>query len=71
MLLFSLIMSGSEVLRKPSAEMLDLARVLKPETNVCRMMLVGLGGNNGTTIMGGIIANKQCASSYHQFYLPS
>lgn len=25
------------------------------------MMLVGLGGNNGTTITGGIIANKQCA----------
>jgi hypothetical protein len=26
---------------------------------VCRMMLVGLGGNNGTTITGGILANKQ------------
>lgn len=24
------------------------------------MMLVGLGGNNGTTITGGILANKQC-----------
>lgn len=22
-------------------------------------MLVGLGGNNGTTLMGGILANKQ------------
>jgi hypothetical protein len=23
------------------------------------VMLVGLGGNNGTTLMGGILANKQ------------
>jgi myo-inositol-1-phosphate synthase len=22
-------------------------------------MLVGLGGNNGTTLMGGVIANKE------------
>jgi hypothetical protein len=26
---------------------------------VCRMMLVGLGGNNGTTVAAGILANKQ------------
>lgn len=36
--------------------------VASPGGMVCRMMLVGLGGNNGTTITGGIIANKQCAS---------
>lgn len=25
----------------------------------CRVMLVGLGGNNGTTVLAGILANKQ------------
>jgi hypothetical protein len=27
-------------------------------------MLVGLGGNNGTTLMGGILANKQLSFSF-------
>jgi hypothetical protein len=25
----------------------------------CSIMLVGLGGNNGTTVAAGILANKQ------------
>lgn len=27
--------------------------------DACRVMLVGLGGNNGTTVTAGILANKQ------------
>ena len=26
---------------------------------LCRIMLVGLGGNNGTTLVGGVIANRE------------
>ena len=25
----------------------------------CRIMLVGLGGNNGSTLVGGVIANRE------------
>jgi hypothetical protein len=25
----------------------------------CRVMLVGLGGNNGSTLMAGVIANRE------------
>ena len=28
-------------------------------TPTCSVMLVGWGGNNGTTVTGGILANKQ------------
>lgn len=28
-------------------------------TIVCRIMLVGLGGNNGSTLVGGVIANRE------------
>jgi hypothetical protein len=28
-------------------------------SHVCSVMLVGWGGNNGTTVTGGILANKQ------------
>ena len=43
----------------------DFAGCRKPlrRYQACRMMLVGLGGNNGTTITGGILANKQCVPS--------
>ena len=27
------------------------------------VMLVGLGGNNGTTVLAGILANKKCVQS--------
>ena len=39
-----------------------LFRRLLPEwmsTIVCRIMLVGLGGNNGSTLVGGVIANRE------------
>jgi hypothetical protein len=32
---------------------------LRSALTFCRVMLVGLGGNNGTSVMAGILANKQ------------
>jgi myo-inositol-1-phosphate synthase len=33
--------------------------VLSPFFGWCRVMLVGLGGNNGSTLMAGVIANRE------------
>jgi hypothetical protein len=30
-------------------------------------MLVGLGGNNGTTMVAGTIANRECVASQSSF----
>lgn len=33
--------------------------MLAPSVACRSVMLVGLGGNNGTTLVGGVLANKQ------------
>ena len=36
-----------------------VSRPNQPILFLCRIMLVGLGGNNGTTLVGGVIANRE------------
>jgi hypothetical protein len=41
-----------------------LGQAMRPDPRTalhhpCSVMLVGWGGNNGTTVTGGILANKQ------------
>jgi myo-inositol-1-phosphate synthase len=35
---------------------------------IVRVMLVGWGGNNGSTLTGGVIANRELVSSYSSFF---
>jgi myo-inositol-1-phosphate synthase len=35
---------------------------------IVRVMLVGWGGNNGSTLTGGVIANRELVSSYSPFF---